>query len=132
MNKFLGLMLLGLVLAQPARSEEYSWKEKRQAECTQRANDRNMVNRQEFVDWCVNHNDAEVQRYWDCAPRADKRELGDETRKGFVDWCVKQGKNYSAKDANKYAECNAQATQNNLQGAYHDRYVERCVSGELK
>jgi hypothetical protein len=132
MNRFYGLMVLGLVLAQPAFAEDYSWKDKRQAECTQRANDRNMVNRQEFVDFCLTHNDAEVQRYWSCEPRADKRELGEDTRRSFLEWCVKQQKDYTPAQANRFAECNAQAAQQNIEGAYRDRYVARCVEGELK
>jgi len=131
MNRLYAVMLLGVVMVQPAFADEYSWNDKRQAECTQRADARNMVNRQEFVDFCLKHNDAEVQRYWDCAPKADARELGEDSRRSFVDWCVKQSKSYTPKEANRFAECNAQATQQNLQGAYHDRYVSRCVSGEL-
>jgi hypothetical protein len=131
MNRLYGMMLLGVVMVQPAFANDSSWNEKRQAECTQRADARNMVNRQEFVDFCLKHNDAEVQRYWDCAPKADARELGEDARRSFVDWCVKQSKSYTPKEANRFAECNAQATQQNLEGAYHDRYVSRCVSGEL-
>jgi len=126
MSKFIASMIVGMVLMPSVYAADYSWADQRQAQCTQRANDRNMTNRQEFVDFCLYHSDAEVQRYWDCAPKADKRDLGVDTRRRFMDWCVKEG-NYNKAELNSFANCNEQAAKENLEGSTRDAFVNKCV-----
>ena len=96
-------------------------------ECTERADDRQYLTKdQEFVDFCVAHSDVEVKRYWSCASRADRDNLGTDSRETFLEWCVKKD-HFADADADRFSYCNARAINQKLKGDERAQYVNGCV-----
>jgi hypothetical protein len=118
--------LFGLAFASPTFADQDTAQEQRRAECTERANDRDLTNRQEFVDFCVEHRDVEVKRYLDCVPRAEKRDFGTDNRRSFLEWCAEQ-ENYDDAQADRFSYCNSQASEGNLRGDDREDYIRVCV-----
>ena len=127
MTRFTVVAMLGLALAPPSFADQTTSQEQRRENCTrQLEQNRHYTKRQEFLDFCVAHKDAEVQRYWSCASRADKGDLGTESRSSFLKWCV-QRENYDDAQAGRFSYCDARASQRNLKGDDREEFVNECV-----
>jgi hypothetical protein len=118
---------LGLVLASPALADQNASQDGRRAECTQQLErNQHYTKRGEFLDFCLAHKDPEVQRYWSCASRADKSNLGTDRRRSFLEWCV-QSENYADAQANRFSYCDARASNKDLKGKDREKFVNGCV-----
>jgi len=127
MTKFTILVFLGLAATPAAFGDQDTWQERRREECTERAYDRQHLTKdQEFVDFCVAHSDVEVKRYWSCASRADRDNLGTDSRETFLEWCVKKD-HFADADADRFSYCNARAINQKLKGDERAQYVNGCV-----
>ena len=133
MTRFTVVAMLGFALvAPPAFADQNTSQERRRAECTdQVAHNQHFAKRQEFLDFCLAHTDVEVKRYWVCSSRADKANLGTDSRRGFLDWCVEE-ENYADAQAGRFSYCNARATNQNLKRDDREEFVNGCVErGEV-
>lgn len=127
MIKFTVLALFGLAVTPAAFGDQDTWQERRYEECAERADDReDLTKGKEFVDFCVAHSDAEVKRYWSCASRADRDNLGTDSRETFLEWCVKKD-HFDDADADRFSYCNARAINQKLKGDERAQYVNGCV-----
>jgi|SRR5688572_4139489 hypothetical protein len=127
MTKCTILVFLGLATTPAAFGDQDTWQERRREECTERAYDRQHLTKdQEFVDFCVAHSDVEVKRYWSCASRADRDNLGTDSRETFLEWCVKKD-HFADADADRFSYCNARAINQKLKGDERAQYVNGCV-----